>query len=280
MGLWLALAALLLPGGIAACSGDDGEDPLPSATISEASPTTPAATAERPTATATPRPATAPPPTTAPSGPSRVIEHGSRSSKLVALTLDMGGRVDPAIDIMNLLIQRKVKATIFMTGAMVDNKNTDAGRRVLKMVEENPQLFALGSHSYSHPDFRELSAEAIASELSRTEKSIAEHVKVSPRPLFRPPFGGYNQAALAAIGKAGYTVTVMWDIDTIDWRPESEGGPTAEAIVRKVLDKAQGGSIVLMHLGGYNTLQALQRIIDGLAARGYQFATVAELSSQ
>ncbi len=68
-------------------------------------------------------------------------------------------------------------------------------------------------------------------------------------------------------------MTVTWDIDTIDWRPISNpggpAGPTADQIVSKVLTNAQAGSIVLLHLGGYETYKALPRIIDGLRAKGF-----------
>ena len=80
---------------------------------------------------ATPRPSDEP--TTAAS-PSVAVRNGGRTSTLVALTLDMGGRVEPAVDIMDLLIARNVKATIFMTGAILDNTNTDAGRKVLGLI--------------------------------------------------------------------------------------------------------------------------------------------------
>jgi peptidoglycan/xylan/chitin deacetylase (PgdA/CDA1 family) len=70
----------------------------------------------------------------------------------------------------------------------------------------------------------------------------------------------------------------MWDIDTIDWRPTAEGGPTATDIEAKVLANAQGGSIVLMHLGGYETLDALQSMIDGLRSRGFTLTTVSDLA--
>ena len=48
-----------------------------------------------------------------------------------ALTLDMGGRVGDALAIVDWLVDHEVHATIFMTGAMADNPNTDAGRQVL-----------------------------------------------------------------------------------------------------------------------------------------------------
>lgn len=221
-----------------------------------------------------PPPAT---PTPIPSGPSLRLDHGSRSSGIVALTFDMGGRVEPALDIMNFLVANQVRATIFMTGAMVDNQNTDAGRQVLAIIEAHPGLFELGNHSYSHPDFTTLTAAEMRDELSRTEASIANYVDVSPRPMFRPPFGAVNQAVLDAVGPAGYAYTVMWDVDTVDWRPEAEGGPTAAEISSKVLNNAQGGSIVLMHLGGYNTFEALPAIVQGLRADGYTLGTVGDL---
>ena len=62
-----------------------------------------------------------------------------------------------------------------------------------------------------------------------------------------------------AAGAAGYTKAIMWTVDTIDWRPLADGGPTALTIVTKIRSAAPG-SIVLMHLGGFNTLDALPGI--------------------
>jgi peptidoglycan/xylan/chitin deacetylase (PgdA/CDA1 family) len=189
----------------------------------------------------------------------------------------MGGRVDPALDIMAFLIANQVRATIFMTGAMADNPNTDAGREVLALVEAHPDLFELGNHSYSHPDFRELSSAQIASELARTEEAVARVTDLLLRPLFRPPFGGWDARVLEALGDSGYSHTILWDIDTIDWLETREGGPFAEDISGKVLANAQGGSIVLMHLGGWNTLEALPAMVEGLRAAGFELVRVSEM---
>jgi peptidoglycan/xylan/chitin deacetylase (PgdA/CDA1 family) len=205
------------------------------------------------------------------------VDHGPRDSVLVALTFDMGGRVDPALDIMNWLLDNDIPATIFMTGAIIDSPNTDAGRQVLDIVAANPSLFELGNHSYSHPDFTTLSVTEIRDELRETEEAAAAHVPTPLRPLFRPPFGGVDAAVLSAVGAAGYRYTVMWDVDTIDWLPEADGGPTAAEITTKVVNNAQRGSIVLMHLGGYNTLAALPGMVAGLEARGFAFAKVSTL---
>jgi peptidoglycan/xylan/chitin deacetylase (PgdA/CDA1 family) len=47
--------------------------------------------------------------------------------------------------------------------------------------------------------------------------------------------------------------------------------------VAKVLANAQGGSIVLMHLGGYETFEALPRIVQGLEAARYALVTLDEM---
>ena len=243
----------------------DPEDflPLPSESPSDSPGTSP-------TAIPSPlsSPVASPSPTSTPSTavrPSVLVYHGPRTSHDVALTLDMGGRLDPALKIMDWLIAHEVKATIFPTGVM---GTTATGRMVLARVKAHPELFALGNHSWSHPDLRPLDAAAIADQLVRCEAAIEPLTGRTTRPFFRPPFGGQDASVRAAVGAAGWRYMVMWDVDTIDWRPESEGGPTTAAIVSKVATNARGGSIVLMHLGGYHTLAALPGIVDGLAGRG------------
>jgi peptidoglycan/xylan/chitin deacetylase (PgdA/CDA1 family) len=164
-----------------------------------------------------------------------------------------------------------------MTGAMADNQNTDAGRTVLARIETNPGLLVLGNHSYTHTDFRKLTAAEMRDELRRTEAALGRYCTQDPRPLFRPPNGGVNADVLDGVGAAGYRRTVTWDVDTIDWRLEKDGGPSADDIVAKVLANAQGGSIVLMHLGGYHTFEALPRVVAGLADAGLRPVTLDEM---
>lgn len=247
-------ALLLIPG--VELDGDDLPEPSPSASPTAA-----------PTSTTTPVPSTG--------GASRRVGHGSRDSTMVALTLDLGGRLDPALDIMDWLIDHEVHATIFPTGRT--GTTTTTGQQVLTMLASHPDLFDLGNHSWSHPDFRDLSAERMAEELERTETALFALTGISSRPWFRPPFGGVSDRVLDTVGRAGYGYTIMWDIDTIDWRPESDGGPTTDEIVDKVVSGAEGGSIVLMHLGGFNTFAALPRIVDGLRAKGLTPVTLGEM---
>lgn len=295
--LWLPAMFLVLS---SACGSSEGAAVLsptmpagtPSAAASAQASGTPGGGADSPTALATRPPGTAvgsatrlpasATPARSPTATPRpasgeVVENGPREVRTIALTFDMGGRVDPAVEIIQWLIANGVSATVFMTGEMAANQNTDAGRQVLRLIEANPGRFELGSHGYAHTDYRELTPAEMAAELRRAETAMAPYASQDLRPLFRPPFGGQDAEVVAAVAAAGYTRVVLWDIDTIDWRPESEGGPTSADIVAKVASRAQGGSIVLMHLGGYNTLEALPAMVARLREAGFRFVTVSEM---
>jgi peptidoglycan/xylan/chitin deacetylase (PgdA/CDA1 family) len=178
---------------------------------------------------------------------------------------------------MTYLVANEVRSTLFPTGWQLESPYHDEGRQVFTLAGQRDDLFDVGNHSYNHPDFDKISDAEIIEELRLTEDVIIEIVGKDPRPWFRPPSGAWNQHVLDVIGPLGYTYTIMWDVDTIDWRPPEQGGPSAQDIINKVLNNVQGGSIVLMHFGGWNTYDALPTIVETLRARGYELVTVAEL---
>ena len=207
----------------------------------------------------------------------------------VALTFDMGGRMDPAVDIMNFLVANDVCATIFATGVMSE---TPQGQQVMAIIAANPGLFEIANHTMYHCDLARggggspstspcaggpFSADRIRQELADAQSILAAGTGQDPRPYWRPPYGSLNQAVLDAAAAAGYTKTFMWDIDTIDWKPIADGGPSAEQIAAKVITNAVNGSNVLFHLGGYETLDALHLIVPGLRDRGFTLTSVSDL---
>lgn len=207
----------------------------------------------------------------------------------VALTFDMGGRMDPAVDIMRFLVANGVCATIFATGIM---SNTPQGQEVLGIIRAHPELFEIANHTMYHCDLVRggggspstgpcaggpLSADRIRKELTDAEGILAAGTGQTPQPYWRPPYGSISDGVIAAAASVGYTKTFLWDIDTVDWKPIGDGGPTAEQIAAKVIGNAVNGSNVLFHLGGYETLRSLELIVPGLRDRGFTLTSLSDL---
>jgi len=202
----------------------------------------------------------------------------------------MGGRLDPAIDIMQFLIANRICTTLFPTGAM---SQTAIGQRVLALVRAHPELFEIGNHTMHHCDLVRgglgspttapcvtngaPTAAFIRSELTDAAAILAAASGQQPVPYWRPPYGSINQTVLDAAASVGYTKTFMWSIDTIDWKPIAQGGPTAQQIASKVVTRAANGSTVLMHLGGYETLAALRLMVPALRQRGFMPTSLSDL---
>lgn len=224
----------------------------------------------------------------APATPSAVYRSIPGAGPQVALTFDMGGRLEPALQIMNLLVADKVCATIFPTGAM---SQTAIGQQVLAIIKAHPQLFEVGNHTMHHCDLVHgglgspttapcaggvPTAAFIREELTDAAAILKAGTGQDPVPYWRPPYGSYNQAVLNAAASVGYTKTLLWDIDTVDWKPISDGGPTAQQIANNVIGGAANGSVVLMHLGGYETLAALKLMIPRLRERGFTLTSISD----
>ncbi len=252
---------------------------IPDTVVDENDPPTPSPgpnATPGPTPTSGPNPTAGPSvgPSTGPAGAATVISHGPRTTPTIALTLDMGGRLEPAVQIVQWLIDHDVHATLFPTGKSATQ--TAQGLAAMRLAATRPDLFDVANHSWDHPDFRGLTATQMATQLTGAESALLPIIG-STKPWFRPPFGGLNADVRAGVGAAGWRYVVMWDVDTIDWRPEAEGGPTAANIVAKVRANARGGSIVLMHLGGWNTLEALPGILAAVGDLGLAPVTLTEM---
>ena len=213
----------------------------------------------------------------------------------VALTFDMGGRMTPAVRILNTLVANGVCSTIFPTGAI---SRTAEGQAALAVIKAHPELFELGNHTMHHCDLVRggggspgaadaAFCEALGPSPSETEVKaelidgdawIRTYAGMPTAPLWRAPYGVSNLAVRTWAAEAGWTKHVDWDIDTVDWKPIADGGPTATSMTLKVVNGARSGSIVLMHLGGFQTPDALQSMIDGLRSRGFTLTTVSDLA--
>jgi putative cell wall-binding protein/peptidoglycan/xylan/chitin deacetylase (PgdA/CDA1 family) len=207
------------------------------------------------------------------------------TTKKMAFTLDMGGRLDGASQIVDYLIDNQVCTTFFPSSIMAD---TTEGRAIVAKISAHPELFEIGNHTVHHCDLVlggggspsaapcqvPMTASFIRAELTGAESSLLRQTGLSTKPYWRPPYGSHNTFVREQATAVGYPITVMWARDTIDWDPDTT---TAQIVARTTSPLPPSGAIVLAHLGGYRTPAALPQIVSTLRANGYTMTTVSDM---
>ena len=108
------------------------------------------------------------------------------------------------------------------------------------------------------------------------------------RTVRTPEFAGvtfHEVMARSALNHVPATsdVPFRWTTDTLGWKG-TEGGGSAAAVTRRVLQQARPGGIVLAHLGANPDdgttfdADALPAVIDRIRAAGYDFVTLDALT--
>lgn len=198
------------------------------------------------------------------SGAARVIFHGDRSHRTIALTFDDGWGLSQCKSIVNTLLKMHATATFFPNSNYVQNAPA-FWRRVAKLG------FPIGNHTASHLDLTRLSMSQIRVQLARDERVVE---KITGRPMikvFRPPYGAYNQTVLRVARSLGYRTALLWDTTDADSSQASDAAHIRTAM------RGVNGSVLLMHCGPSVTPRILPAIIRGYRHRGFTFVTVPQL---
>jgi len=183
----------------------------------------------------------------------------------VALTFDDGPSADVTPRVLAILREKNVRATFFLVGSQVD-RHPALARGVCT------EGHTVGNHTYSHPSlFCFLTPRRLRDEIGRAQQVISRTTGVRPA-YFRSPVGLRHPLLEPALEQASLTF-VLWALRTYDTRALKP-----DALRRRILDKVQPGSIILLHdrsgPGSEAMLATLPGVIDRLRARGYRFVTL------
>ncbi len=195
-------------------------------------------------------------------------------NKVAALTLDAcGGAFDE--DLIQLLIARKIPATIFATKRWIDRNP-----RGVAMLLAHRELFEIEDHGANHvpavigagrrvygilgqPDVAHL-----VSEVNGGAEAIAQISGNTPR-WYRGATAEYDAASIAVIKSLGYQIA--------GFSLNADAGATLgrrEIVAR--LKAARPGDIIIAHMNKPNSDTA-EGLADGLAwmlAHGFRFVTL------
>ena len=200
---------------------------------------------------------------------------GHEPAKRVALTFDDGPDPVWTPEILKVLGNHGVQGTFFVVGDQAERFP-----QIVRRAYDEGHL--IGNHTFSHPNFETVSDSRQEMELNLTQRVI-ESITGHSTALFRSPFDVDTSPdrssvlrGLANVSRLGYVI-VGAEVDSEDYlRPGVDG------IVENVMARLQqtGSNIVLMHDAGGDrgqTVQALDRLIVQLRAKGYELVGLDEL---
>ena len=176
-----------------------------------------------------------------------VYYNGNKNKNYVSLMFNVYQNGEIVEEILKVLNENDVKATFFVGGSWAV-KNSECLTKIFESGNE------IGNHGYWHKDHKILSVEKNYSEMSLTHKVVKE-ITGYEITVFAPPSGSYGQNTLKVAQNMGYK-TVMWTLDTIDWRDQDEN-----LIYQRATKKPNCGNLILMH-PKQHTLEILPKIID------------------
>ena len=183
------------------------------------------------------------------------------SVRAVALTFDDGPHPVHTPRLLDLLREAGAAATFFVVGREAERHPG----LIKRIVGEGHQL---GNHSWSHP--HETTPEGATDELGRTH-NLLKAITGMDTTLFRPPYGREHGALAVEAMSRGYR-TVMWSMDTNDWRVRD-----SSRLSEMVGERTKRGDIVLMHDIHGSTVDAVPDLLRRLANRGVRCVSVERL---
>jgi peptidoglycan/xylan/chitin deacetylase (PgdA/CDA1 family) len=195
-----------------------------------------------------------------------LLVRGNPEKKEIALTFDDGPHPDGTLALLKILKEKKVTATFFVIGKMVQ-KYPELARAIAR------DGHTLGNHTFSHVTLTKIPEPYVEAEWRAAQNLIFQKTGVRPR-FCRPPGGDYDAGVIHGASLNSLTVT-LWTDDPGDF-----SNPGAAVIEKRTLDHISNGGIILLHDGVKQTLQMLPQIIDYARKEGYTFVTLGKLRAE
>jgi len=192
------------------------------------------------------------------------IFRGNPNKPMAAFMINVAWGNEYIIPMLDTLDEAGVKATFFFDGSWL-KKNTDLALEIQKRGHQ------LENHAYSHPKMSQLDDGRARLEISKTKDLLKQKLGVDNR-WFAPPSGDYDQRTIELAAEQGLK-TVLWTVDTVDWMK-----PAPSAIIQKMAQKVEPGSLILMHPTA-SSRDALKGMIQVIERKGIKLGTVEETLS-
>jgi len=217
------------------------------------------------------------------------LVRGPLDRREILVSFDAGSSDRGAREILNALRQRRLRTTIFLTGDFI-RRYPELTRQIAADGHE------VGNHTETHPHLTTYAADGrqatrpgvdqafLTGQLLRTARLYRETARHEMAPLWRAPYGEQNAEIRRWAARAGFW-HVGWTgaagLDGLDWVSDTRSPAyrSAEQVVQRLVERAENGGIVLLHLGSDRedpVAPKIPALLDGLAHRGFRLALASE----
>ena len=200
-----------------------------------------------------------------------VIRNGARACNGIALTFDLCPvKEGPGYDepLIELLKEKHIPATFFLSGHWITKHDQEA--QALLSVP----FFEIGTHGQMHAHLPALDDNAQLREIQRAVTLVQTRYGLRA-PLFRPPYGEYNEATVKIAEALGLQL-ILWNVVSGDPDPHL----SINQIAKAVKAGARNGSIVVFHANGkgQHTREVVEDLYQNFVLqKGLRFITVTDL---
>ncbi|WP_405978511.1 polysaccharide deacetylase family protein [Streptomyces sp. NBC_00158] len=252
----LRATAAAAAGALTAACGAGGDPAAPGP--GRAAPATPARPAGRAPAAPAPAPRRIP-------GQPVEIAHGPRDRPRVALTFHGNGDPATARAVLAAAEKAGARVTVLAIGEWLD-EHPDMARRILDGGHE------LGNHTQRHLAVNAMSEAEAYAEITGCAQRL-KRLTGSIGTWFRPSQTQHATPLVRTLAqRAGYPHVLSYDVDSLDFT-----SPGAAAVIRNVTGTIRPGSVVSLHFGYADTVDAMPPLLEELARRELRAVTTTEL---
>ena len=193
---------------------------------------------------------------------------GNTNEKEIYLTFDAGYDNGVLSGILDILKEKNVKSTFFVTGDFLTRE-----KELVKRIVNEGHI--IGNHTWNHKNITKISKDELKEELEKVEKEYYNITGKEMIKFFRPPEGEFNKEALMNLKNLGYK-TFFWSIAYKDWDTNNQKG--GDYGYKMIMDNIHNGAIVLLHTVSKDNLECLPKVIDELRNDGYKIKNLNEMS--
>lgn len=186
--------------------------------------------------------------------------------KKIYLTFDEGQNDTYIREILEVLNEKKVKATFFFCKNYITSNP-----ELMKLLVNNGH--SVGNHTANHVDMTKLATrenyQKYVNQIKQVEEVFKEITGVNLDKVYREPKGVWSYRSLEIVKNLGYK-TYFWSAAYVDFNGEL----SKEQAYNLMLERIHNGAIYLIHPNNKGNYLALSDFIDEAIKIGYTFDLV------